>query len=128
MELTCPGYEMPKRKTVARYIKDLYDEEKEKVKASLEDVEFCAITTDGGSSSNATSFQVFCFESKIIIVHIIFSSSSQSPLSPSSSLNSSSCLQDTNIHFIDGDMKLRSKCLAVNENKEAHTAENYRAN
>ena len=25
-------------------------------------------------------------------------------------------------------MKLRSKCLAVNENKEAHTAENYRAN
>ena len=119
---------MPKRKTVARYIKDLYDEEKEKVKASLEDVEFCAITTDGGSSSNATSFQVFCFESKIIIVHIIFSSSSQSPLSPSSSLNSSSCLQDTNIHFIDGDMKLRSKCLAVNENKEAHTAENYRAN
>ena len=128
MELACPGYEMPKRKTVAKYIKDLYDEEKEKVKASLEDVEFCAITTDGGSSSNATSFQVFCFESKIIIVHIIFSSSSQSPLSPSSSLNSSSCLQDTNIHFIDGDMKLRSKCLAVNENKEAHTAENYRAN
>ena len=85
---------MPKRKTVARYIKDLYDEEKEKVKASLDDVEFCAMTTDGGSSSNATSFQVFCFESKIIIVHIIFSSS---PLSPSSSLNSSSCLQDTNI-------------------------------
>ena len=36
--------------------------------------------------------------------------------------------QDTNVHFIDSEMELRSACLAVTENKEAHTADNYRDN
>ena len=49
-------------------------------------------STDGGTSSDATSFQ------------------------------------DTNVHYIDKDMELKSHCLAVTENKEAHTAVNYRGN
>ena len=73
LRLACPAYDPPSRKTLAKN-------------------EFCAITTDGGTSSNATSFQ------------------------------------DTNVHYIDEDMKLQSHCLAVTENREAHTAANYRGN
>ena len=83
---------------------------KEEITESLANIEFCAITTDGGTSSDATSFQV---------------------------LNNLLCnqwhpftfpFQDTNVHFIDSEMELRSACLAVTENKEAHTADNYRDN
>ena len=77
---------------MAKYVRDLYEGEKKKVKASLEDIEYCAITTDGGTSSDATSFQ------------------------------------DTNVHYIDSHMNLKSHCLSVAENKEAHTAANYREN
>ena len=37
-------------------------------------------------------------------------------------------IQDTNVHYIDEDWQLKSHCLAVTENKEAHTAVNYRQN
>ena len=37
-------------------------------------------------------------------------------------------MQDTNVHYIDQDMRLKSHCLAVTENKESHTAANYREN
>ena len=63
---------------------------------NLENVEICAITTDGGTSSDATSFQ------------------------------------DINVYYIDEDMQLKSHCLAVTENREAHTlyhtAVNYKQN
>ena len=52
-----PEYELPSDTTIVNYIQNLYDEEKEKLQEELKNVDFCAITTDGGSSSNATSFQ-----------------------------------------------------------------------
>ena len=51
MALACPSYELPSRKTLSKYIEELYQKEHKKIKSSLEDVEFCAITTDGGSTS-----------------------------------------------------------------------------
>ena len=90
--LACPAYDPPSRITLARYIRQLYESEHKRVKDALESIEFCAITTDGGTSSDATSFQ------------------------------------DTNVHYIDEDWQLKSHCLAVTENKEAHTAVNYRQN
>ena len=50
MALACPSYELPSRKTLSKYIEALYQKEHKKIKSSLEDVEFCAITTDGGST------------------------------------------------------------------------------
>ena len=44
-----------------------------------------------------------------------------------SSSNSAS-YQDTNVHFITNNFELKSKILSVKENKEAHTAINYRKN
>ena len=88
----CPEYDPPRAKTMAKYITELYEKETVRIKKNLENVEYCALTTDGGTSSNATSFQ------------------------------------DTNVHYIDNDLFLQSHCLAVEENKEAHTAENYREN
>ena len=90
--LACPEYDPPSRKTIAKYIKQLYEDKKKEIKETLEDIEFCAVTTDGGTSSDATSFQ------------------------------------DTNVHYIDKEMMMRSHCLAVTENREAHTAVNYRQN
>ena len=75
MALACPSYELPSRKTLSKYIEELYQKEHKKIKSSLEDVEFCAITTDGGTSSNATSFQVLTSLSHQII-KVIFSLSS----------------------------------------------------
>ena len=34
--------------------------------------------------------------------------------------------QNTNVHFIDEEMNLKHRTLAVKENKEKHTAVNYR--
>jgi len=90
--LACPQYDPPSRKMIAKYIKQLYEDKKKEIKETLEDIEFCAVTTDGGTSSDATSFQ------------------------------------DTNVHYIDKEMMMRSHCLAVTENREAHTAVNYRQN
>ena len=50
MAPACPSYELPSRKTLSKYIEKLYQKEHKKIKSSLEDVEFCAITTDGGST------------------------------------------------------------------------------
>ena len=58
LALACPSYELPSRRTMAKYIEELYQKEHMRIKSCLEDIEFCAITTDGGTSSNATSFQV----------------------------------------------------------------------
>ena len=44
-----------------------------------------------------------------------------------SSSNSAS-YQDTNVHFITKNFELKSKILSVKENKESHTAINYRKN
>lgn len=36
--------------------------------------------------------------------------------------------QDTNVHFINNDIQLKYRCLSVKENKESHSATNYRKN
>ena len=92
ISLLCPEYEVPSHQTMTRKIQKLYEEEKKLLVAKLEKVEYGATTTDGGSSSNAVSYQC------------------------------------TNFHFIDEDMRLQHVCLGVKQNKETHTAENYREN
>ena len=58
MNCVAPQYDLPSSaNTVANYIDRMYDEEKEKLKEELKEVSYCAITTDGGSATNATSFQ-----------------------------------------------------------------------
>ena len=56
----------------------------------MENIEFCSVTTDGGTSSNAISYL------------------------------------DVNVHYIDQEFNLKSTVLGIRENKEEHTAENYR--
>ena len=92
MNLVCPQYEVPGKNTIGRYIVQLYEGEKKRVKENLEEIQYCAITTDGGTSSNAVSFQ------------------------------------DTNVQYIDNDLHMKTHTLAVQENKEEHTADNYREN
>jgi hypothetical protein len=91
MELAAPEYDMPCAKTISTYIQTLYEEEKKKIMECLKEPEHMALTSDGGTSSNAVSFQA------------------------------------TNVHFIDADINLKYFCLGVRENKEKHTADNYRA-
>ena len=57
MAIACPEYETPCSNTISNYIDELYIQESERVKNELEGFEFLAMTTDGGSSSNARSFQ-----------------------------------------------------------------------
>ena len=58
MNCVAPQYDLPSSaNTVANYIDRMYDEEKEKLKEELKEVSYCAITTDGGFATNATSFQ-----------------------------------------------------------------------
>ena len=92
MSLVCPQYEVPGRDTIGRYIAQLYEGEKKRISENLEEIQYCAITTDGGTSSNAVSFQ------------------------------------DTNVQYIDNDLHMKTHTLAVQENKEEHTADNYREN
>ena len=92
MNLVCPQYEVPSKSTIGVYIGKLYEEEKKRINENLEKIQFCAITTDGGTSSNAVSFQ------------------------------------DTNVQYIDNDLHMKTHTLAVMENKEEHTADNYREN
>ena len=47
LELACPEYDPPSTTTIAKYIKQLYDEKKNEICESLEEIEFCAVTTDG---------------------------------------------------------------------------------
>ena len=53
----CPQYEVPCPKTISNAIREIYEETKEKIVNKLAEVEFVAVTTDGGTSSNAVSFQ-----------------------------------------------------------------------
>ena len=92
MNLVCPQYEVPTADTIGNYITQLYESEKKRIEENLEDILYCAITTDGGTSSNAISFQ------------------------------------DTNVQYIDNDLYMKTHTLAVLENKEEHTADNYREN
>ena len=57
MGLVCPTYEVPCANTIANYIDKLAREETQRIKSNLEEIEFVAMTTDGGSSTNARSFQ-----------------------------------------------------------------------
>ena len=52
-----PEYEPPSADTIASYIDKRYNEEKTKLIEELKEIDFVAVTTDGGSSTNATSFQ-----------------------------------------------------------------------
>ena len=52
-----PEYDVPCRQTITNYIEKEYKKKKDELKKELEPIEFVAVTTDGGSSSNATSFQ-----------------------------------------------------------------------
>lgn len=56
MCIICPVYEIPCAVTETKYICELYEEEHKKVE-KLKKIKFVAITTDGGMSSNAVSFQ-----------------------------------------------------------------------
>ena len=53
----CPEYDVPCRKTITNYIEKFFTEKKEQLEKELEPIEFVATTTDGGSSTNAISFQ-----------------------------------------------------------------------
>ena len=57
MNMVCPQYEVPSKWTIGVYIGKLYEEEKKRINDNLEKIQFCAVTTDGGTSSNAVSFQ-----------------------------------------------------------------------
>ena len=52
-----PEYDVPCRQTITNYIEREYTKKKDELKKELEPIEFVALTTDGGSSSNAVSFQ-----------------------------------------------------------------------
>ena len=86
-----PEFDIPSRFTISRNIMILYKEYYEETKVITEDISDCAITTDGGSSSNSVSFL------------------------------------EVGVHWIDGEtLTLNSMVLAVRENKDQHTAENYK--
>ena len=52
-----PEFDPPSASTISNYIDNMYKEEKVKLIEELKEIDFVAVTTDGGSSSNATSFQ-----------------------------------------------------------------------
>ena len=51
-----PEYEVPCKSTMASCIRNIYGENRKIIEEKLEKVEFVAIKTDGGSSSNTVSF------------------------------------------------------------------------
>ena len=57
MEIVKPEYSMPRQKAITSCIEKLYIEESSRVKEELQEFEFVAKSTDGGSSSNCSSFQ-----------------------------------------------------------------------
>ena len=57
MALARPEYIVPCAKTITQYIDKLYIKEVDRVKEELTEFEFLAKTTDGGSATNASSFQ-----------------------------------------------------------------------
>ena len=57
MKFIQPEYELPCAKTIVSYIDRTYNEEKSKLMEELKEIDFVAVTTDGGSATNSTSFQ-----------------------------------------------------------------------
>ena len=57
MALLRPEYSVPCANTITKYIEKLYIDDKARIEKELEKTEFVAVTTDGGSSSNCSSFQ-----------------------------------------------------------------------
>merc|ERR1711942_286664 len=57
MVMLKPEYIVPSANTITSYIEELYIEDTTRIKKELELLEFVAVTTDGGSSSNCSSFQ-----------------------------------------------------------------------
>ena len=57
MAMLKPEYIVPSANTITSYIEELYIEDTTRIKKELEELEFVAVTTDGGSSSNCSSFQ-----------------------------------------------------------------------
>ena len=57
MAMVRPEYIVPCAQTITSYIEQLYIEITSQIKKELEEIEFVAVTTDGGSSSNCSSFQ-----------------------------------------------------------------------
>ena len=57
MALVRPEYIVPCANTITSYIEELYIEVTSQIKKELEEIEYVAVTTDGGSSSNCSSFQ-----------------------------------------------------------------------
>ena len=57
MALARPEYIVPCAKTITQYIDEHYIKEVDRVKQELTQFEFLAKTTDGGSATNASSFQ-----------------------------------------------------------------------
>jgi hypothetical protein len=57
MEMVCPEYDVPSANTITKYVQILYEETKAKIKKELEDPDDIVLTSDGGTSSNAVSFQ-----------------------------------------------------------------------
>ena len=53
----CPQFEPPCSQTVTNYIEKSYETKKEEIIIELKTIDSVAITTDGGSSSNARSYQ-----------------------------------------------------------------------
>ena len=57
MGMLVPEYELPSARTITRYMEKLYDEKHEEAVQELSEIEWCAVVSDGGSSSNQISFQ-----------------------------------------------------------------------
>ena len=57
MAMLKPEYIVPSANTITSYIEELYIENTTRIKKELEELEYVAVTTDGGSSSNCSSFQ-----------------------------------------------------------------------
>ena len=57
MAMLKPEYIVPCANTITKYIENLYIEDKSRIEKELVKLEFVAVTTDGGSSSNCSSFQ-----------------------------------------------------------------------
>ena len=57
LQFLCPEFTVPNRSTIQRYIDEIYIEKKDEIIEELSEVQYLAVTSDGGSSSNAVSFQ-----------------------------------------------------------------------
>ena len=56
IKIICPEYDVPTKQTITNNMEKIYSVEKEKLIEELEKQEFVAITSDGGTATNAASF------------------------------------------------------------------------